>query len=211
MIAQQCCEQADPLLTGGIRQIILSRDKRVAQVVMGRHYSLRGRGSWSVTFPFSFTSTSLSVMRRFVTHCGRFALVLACVLMQNIQGFGIWSRLASYRRTGTSFIAFFARGDFSAVRWEWVTCWQVGPWKRTWLLYHWIELSRYLVVKDKEGYNQAPPKHYAFYFVSTFYVNPLASYLGSSASLQTASLCNLGDPGHIPGCRGIRACMAYMM
>lgn len=141
MIVQECCEQANfYALTRGIRQIILSRDERVAQVVMGRHYSLRGRGSWSVTFPFSFTYASLSVMRCFVTHCGRFALVLACVLMQNIQGFRIRSRLASYWRTGTRFITFFAWGNFSAVRWKGVTCWQVGPWKE----HGTLSLSRYI-------------------------------------------------------------------
>lgn len=165
---------------------------------MGRHYSLRGGGSWSVTFSLSFASTSLSVMRCFVTHRGRFALVLACVLMQDIQGFRIRSRFASHCRTGTSFIAFITWWNLSAVRWKWVTCWQVGPCKE--VKHAPLTLGRTVEIflTEKLGRLHVSKP-----------VSLLLSYLGSSASSQTASLCILGDPGHNPGCRGTHACMAY--
>lgn len=117
-------------ITRPIGQIILSREKWVAQVVMWRHDSLWGWGPWSITFSFPFT-TSFSLVRCLFTHCGWFALVLASVLMQNIQGFRLRGWLASHWWTGTGFVTIFTMGDLRTVRWKRVSWWQVGPYKRT--------------------------------------------------------------------------------
>lgn len=109
---------------------------------MWGHDSLRGRGPRPVHVPvpvslalplsvsFAGGATLLLplpvVRRRLVAYCGGFALVLAGVLMQDIQGFGIRCRFGD-SGAGAGFVAaLVSPGYFTGVRWERVAPSQVG-------------------------------------------------------------------------------------
>lgn len=115
-------------LTCGVGQVILAWEQGVSQVVVRSHDALGGWGSWSVHVSFSFpltlpfplsVSTSvllpLPVMRWLVTYCGGFALILAGVLMQDIQGFGVRCCFDDSRASARFVAAFFTTSYFTAI------------------------------------------------------------------------------------------------
>lgn len=117
-----------PSLTCGIGQVVLPREKRVAQVVMGRHDALRGRGTRPVHVSLALGHRALPfpVMRGgLVADRGRLALVLAGVLVKDVQGLGLGGRLATDRGAGPHRLlaAFLARPHLTAIGGEGV----VGP------------------------------------------------------------------------------------
>lgn len=132
-----------PWPTCGVGQVVLPWEQRVSQMmVMWGHDSLRGGGPRPVHVPvpvplalplpvsFAGGATLLLplpvVRRRLVAYCGGFALVLAGVLMQDIQGFGIRCRFGD-SGTGAGFVAaLLSPGYFTSVRWERVAPSQVG-------------------------------------------------------------------------------------
>lgn len=91
---------------------------------MRGHDALRGGGPWPVHVPVPVplpvpggAPLLLPVMwRRLVAYCGGFALVLAGVLMQDIQGFRIRCRFGD-SGAGAGFVAaLLSPGYFAGVR-----------------------------------------------------------------------------------------------
>lgn len=120
--------------TCGVGHVILRWEQRVRHVVVRGHDALGGGGARPVqvsfpvplAFPFPLSvcdSSSLllpvPVVGRFVDHGGGFALVLAGVLMQDIQSFGVCCRFSDSRAC-TRLLAAFLTSYFTTVRGKWI-------------------------------------------------------------------------------------------
>lgn len=111
-------------LTCSVGQVILPWEQRVSQVVVRRHDALGRWGSrsvhFSLSFPISVSTNSpvllpVPVVGWLVAYSGGFALVLAGMLMQDVQGFGVCGCLGDSRASARFVAAVFTSGYFTSI------------------------------------------------------------------------------------------------
>lgn len=93
---------------------------------MGRHDALGGGGAGSVHVPLAVPTTPLPLVGRLLTDSGGLALVLAGVLVQDVQGLGLRGGFAADGGAGSGLLPLLGSTHLTAVWRKRVARGQVG-------------------------------------------------------------------------------------